>query len=116
MKLFLRVSFYSVLMGAGMLLLVLGLSLIVRTAKASSCFAQPPRGCSWEVIDSYCTHVEYCHQEPPGTRGCIDILFGQVGCCYVEIGTLIDDGCPQQGCTTFKRCLLGTCDGRQGYP
>jgi hypothetical protein len=103
MKRELRRKFYGCLMAAGVLLLVLSTSALVR----AGCAATPPRGCMWEVLDTYCEHVIYCSN---GTSSCIDNLPGQVGCCYVEIGSIIEGGaCRAQGCTTFKRCLMGTC-------
>jgi hypothetical protein len=77
------------------------------TAQTSTCRANPPRNCIWDVVDSFCQHVGACSS---GTGcGCVDALPFTRPCCYVEIGTIDSSSCPQSGCTTFKKCCLGNC-------
>lgn len=101
---FLRGHAYTLVLLTGLLFLIFGTSKIVQ---AQYCNATPPPGCSWEVIDTYCAYVVWCTN---GTSYCFDNFPGQVGCCYTEIGTIIEGGtCRASGCTTFKRCYMGTC-------
>jgi len=104
-----KYTFDVLLLAVGILLLVAAFSGSQRVNAQSTCVANPPPGCIWEVIDSFCTHVGAC--STPQGCACVDILMFSNGCCYVEIGEIIPGGnCKITGCTTFKKCCLGTCN------
>jgi hypothetical protein len=105
-----RITSDFLLTTVGTVLLVLAGCIFFSTSVSaqSTCVSNPPRGCIWEVIDSFCTHVGAC--STLNGCGCVDIFMFSNGCCYVEIGTIIDGGsCRAQGCVTFKQCCLGNC-------
>lgn len=98
------------------LLLVIGIVLLIQAVSSFSrvsagyCVANPPPGCSWEVVDSFCQKVVSCTTP----EGCVCVESASpdpnFGCCYVEIGSIIEGGgCRAQGCTTFKKCCLDEC-------
>jgi hypothetical protein len=97
------------LLVAGVALIVLSLSSLTQPthAQSSTCNMNPPRQCIYDVLESYCEHVGACSTP---TCSCVDVFFGHPGCCYVEIGTIVEGyPCMAQGCTTFKKCCLGSC-------
>ena len=96
------------LFAVGILLLVTVFSGSQQVNAQSTCVANPPPGCVWDVIDSFCTNVGAC--STPQGCACVDALPGQNPCCYVEIGYISPgDTCKANGCTTFKKCCLGNC-------
>src|SRR5215207_5377869 len=96
------------LLGVGIVLLVQAFA--IARVSAGYCVANPPPGCTWEVDDSFCQKVVSCTTP----EGCVCAESASpsstFGCCYTEIGTIIEGGtCRAQGCTTFKKCCLDSC-------
>ena len=97
------------LLTVGSLLLLIAFNTSQSVSAQNTCVANPPPGCIWDVIDSFCTHVGAC-STPQGCT-CVDVFMGSNGCCYVEIGEIVPGGnCKITGCTTFKKCCLDGCN------
>lgn len=72
----------------GVLLLVLGISVLSRPVEAAGCRSTPPCG-GWDVWAYGCDNQCVC-----------------IGCCYYEIGSCIEY---PHSSAIFRRCGLGEC-------